>query len=85
MTYAVYRLCCHPEWQDKLRKEIRASKAKETGFAYQTLQALPVLNAILMETLRLHPAAPSALPRVTTAKSTTIAGIQFPSRVRRPL
>ncbi|OIW25663.1 cytochrome P450 [Coniochaeta ligniaria NRRL 30616] len=59
MTYALYRLCCHPKWQEKLRAEIRASGAKAGNFSFQLLQSLPVLNGIVMETLRLHPAAPT--------------------------
>jgi cytochrome P450 len=84
MTYALYRLCCHPEWQEKLRAEIRASGCKAAGFSFQSLQSLPVLNAIFMETLRLHPAAPSALPRITTGNGCDIGGIHVPGKVRRP-
>src|SRR5437667_10176425 len=47
MAYALYRLCCHPEWQKKLRDELRASKAKEVNFGFQTLQPLPVLNGVV--------------------------------------
>ncbi|KAK0703642.1 cytochrome P450 [Lasiosphaeria miniovina] len=64
-AYTLYRLACVPEWQQRLRREIRASGAKEKGFQYQSLQALPVLNAVLVETLRLHPAVPTGLPRLT--------------------
>lgn len=81
MAYALYRLSCHPEWQSKLRDEIRASGARDNGFAFQTLQSLPILNGIVMETLRLHPAAPSALPRVTTAENTNICGLRLPPKV----
>lgn len=80
MTYALYRLCCHPEWQDKLRAEIRGSGAKAADFSFQTLQSLPVLNGIVMETLRLHPAAPSALPRITTGRGADIAGTRVPEK-----
>lgn len=81
MTYALYRLCCHPEWQDKLRAEIRASGAKAANFSFQSLQSLPVLNGIMMETLRLHPAAPSALPRITTGRGCDIGGTWVPGKV----
>jgi cytochrome P450 len=81
MTYALYRLCCHPEWQEKLREEIRTSRAKETGFSLQALQTQPILNGVVMETLRLHPPAPSSLPRVTTAKGCDIGGLWVPGKV----
>lgn len=81
MAYALYRLCCHREWQDKLRAEIRDSEAKAAGFSFHSLQALPVLNGIVMETLRLHPAAPSALPRITS-EVCVIDGMSVPKKVR---
>ncbi|RYP65630.1 hypothetical protein DL769_006261 [Monosporascus sp. CRB-8-3] len=80
MTYALYRLCCHQEWQEKLRAELRASGAKAAGFSFQSLQSLPILNGIVMETLRLHPAAPSALPRITTGKGCDIGGMWVPGK-----
>lgn len=79
IAYALYRLCCHPEWQDKLRAELHTSGAASTDFSFQTLQTLPVLNGIVAETLRLHPAAPSGLPRVTTARRTNISGLDLPA------
>ncbi|KAK1760108.1 cytochrome P450 [Echria macrotheca] len=79
-TYALYRLACHPEWQQKLQREIRASGAADKGFAYKAVQGLPILNAVYTETLRLHPAAPSALPRQTVAPITEIAGLQLPAK-----
>lgn len=82
MTYALYRLCCHPAWQQKLRDEILASGARDAGFAFQSLQALPILNSVVMETLRFHPSIPSALPRVTAARETVIAGLVLPQDVR---
>lgn len=79
-AYALYRLACHPEWQDKLREEIRASRVAEDDFPIAAVQALPVLNAILTETLRLHPVAPGALPRMTAAP-TQIGGLLVPAGV----
>jgi cytochrome P450 len=66
ITYALYELCCNPEWQTRLRREVRA--AAEACFSYQSVQDLPILNGVFTETLRLHPAAPSALPRITTGR-----------------
>ncbi|KAI9806083.1 MAG: hypothetical protein M1833_004490 [Piccolia ochrophora] len=40
----------------------------------KTLDAIPFLHAVLMETLRLHPAIPGAQPRVTPNARTTLAG-----------
>ena len=80
-TYALYRLACHPEWQEKLQREIRRSGIAEANFAYKAVSALPVLHAVFIETLRLHPGAPSALPRQTTGPITEIAGLLLPAKV----
>lgn len=85
MSYALYRLSCHPEWQKKLRDEIRSSTTRKDDFAFQTLQSLPMLNGVFMETLRLHPAAPSSLPRITTGDGCDIGGIHVPGKVNRAL
>jgi len=81
ITYALYELCCNPEWQKKLREEIRASTAIKAGFSYQSLQSLPILNGVFTETLRLHPAAPSALPRITTGNGCRIGDLDVPGGV----
>jgi cytochrome P450 len=80
MTYALYELSNHPEWQEKLRAELKEAKAKEGEFAFQQLSTLPVLNGIHMETLRLHPAVPSGLPRMTT-EAGRIAGVEVAPKV----
>ena len=81
-AYALYRLSYNAKWQEKLRNEIRTSRAREANFAYQTLQTLPVLHGVVMETLRLHPAAPSGPSReTTTAPFTIIAGLPLPAKV----
>ncbi len=79
ITYALYELCCNPEWQKKLREEFRVSGAIETGFSYQSLQSLPILKGVFTETLRLHPAAPSALPRITTRNGCLIGDLDVPA------
>jgi len=81
-TYALYRLCCHPVWQTRLREEIRKSRPSRDDFSYTTLQNLPILNAVLVETMRLHPPLPNGLLRETTAPITTIAGLDLPAKVR---
>jgi cytochrome P450 len=81
MAYALYRLGCHPEWQDKLRGELKEYGMGSEDFNYKTLQSLPILNGVVLETLRLHPVVPGGLPRVTTKDSTIISGIHVPSKV----
>jgi cytochrome P450 len=63
LTSTVYYLGKHPEWQDRLRAEIRGVQA-ETGGAltYETLGKLELCEMAFKEALRLIPPVPS-MPR----------------------
>ncbi|KAM7183701.1 Cytochrome P450 [Rhypophila sp. PSN 637] len=79
ITYALYELACNPNWQSRLRQEIVGrSHGNSTDFSYQSLRSLPVLHGVFAETLRLHPAAPSALPRLTTGSGCQIGDLHVP-------
>lgn len=82
VTYCLYQLACHPDWQRKVREEVLASDAKETMFSYaKTVQHLPILDAVLQETLRMHPVVPGGLPRMTTSTETLIEGVTLPPKM----
>jgi cytochrome P450 len=81
MTYLMYEMCRHPDWQDKLRTELLASDLEERGYAVSFLNTLPILNAVIEETLRLHPPAMSGMPRITPAAGATIDGVFVPGNV----
>ncbi|KAF2720372.1 cytochrome P450 [Polychaeton citri CBS 116435] len=81
ITYLTWELSRphNKRWQDKLRDEI-------TGLDTPTptpkaIDSLPILNAILMETLRLHAAIPGNQPRVTPAKATLGGSPYFPAEI----
>lgn len=79
-TWAVYLLSAHPAIQDQLREEIRAkipsiSAASDPNFDLATvIESLPLLNAVVLETLRLYPTVPVS-QRVATKD--TFIGTQF--------
>lgn len=75
LTWAIYRLCLHPEIQQRVYEEVRdVFKKKElspppishnehTDFriSYECLQEMKYLEAFIMEVLRLHPSVPKEL------------------------
>lgn len=56
LTWALIELCWHPDFQAALREEL--SKFQARDLTWDELMALPYLNAITQETLRLHPPLP---------------------------
>ncbi|KAL4960189.1 cytochrome P450 [Aspergillus stella-maris] len=75
-TYLFYEMCRHPEWQARLRAELQALSPSLRHHRRQqdievddipdpkAIEALPILHAILTETLRLWPSVPGGQPRV---------------------
>ncbi|KIV95020.1 hypothetical protein PV10_02727 [Exophiala mesophila] len=74
-TYTFYELSRHPEWQHKLREELLALP-KPLVYIHgkdielddladaRDLDTLPILQAIIMETMRLWPSVPGGQPRM---------------------
>ena len=100
LTYLMYELSQRPHLQDRLRSElltlsppIASPESDETATGNpdrclpspRSIDALPLLNNILQETLRRYAAAPAQQPRVTPASptGTTIEGYSnIPAGVR---
>ncbi|KAE9394010.1 cytochrome P450 [Gymnopus androsaceus JB14] len=62
MARLLHLLSRHPEVQDKLRQELIEAKHQKDGqdFSYDELVALPYLDAVCRETLRLYPPSSTA-------------------------
>ncbi|KAL8898670.1 MAG: hypothetical protein Q9207_006587 [Kuettlingeria erythrocarpa] len=80
LTYLLWEMSKHPDIQVALRKDLRKispTLVLENSHnlpSARSVDALPVLQSIIMETLRLHPAIPGPQPRITPLTPTSIAG-----------
>ena len=65
LTYVMWELSKHPLVQSKLREELRSvPPLPSTLPSAQLLDSLPFLEAVLIETMRVHPPAIGPFPRV---------------------
>lgn len=82
LTYLFWELAKHPTWQDRLSQELKARTLNtSTVPRYVEVADLPILEAVVNESLRLHPAAPASLVRSTPAGGRTIDGHFMPEGV----
>ncbi|PTU23270.1 hypothetical protein P175DRAFT_0475367 [Aspergillus ochraceoroseus IBT 24754] len=92
LTYLFWELSRHPEMQKALHKELltiepkiafpRPSPLTELP-SPKSIDSLPLLEAILTETLRLHASIPGIQPRVTPFPTCTLVGYEnIPANTR---
>lgn len=71
LTYVIHELSTHKDIQSRLRQELQALSPRIVASSFPELpdpkivDALPVLHAVIWETLRLHSAIPGPQPRFT--------------------
>ncbi|KAF4304590.1 cytochrome p450 [Botryosphaeria dothidea] len=75
LTFLSYAVLSRPTLQQALEEEV-AQLAE--GFTDADLEQLPLLNAVINETLRLFCAVPGSLPRVVPAGGITLGGYFIP-------
>ncbi|XP_014470368.1 PREDICTED: cytochrome P450 6B1-like [Dinoponera quadriceps] len=77
----LYELAFHPNIQDKLRKEILDTYAKNNGqLLYDHINTMPYLNAVFKETLRKYPPADSVQREVSTSYTFKNTDINVPKK-----
>lgn len=74
LVTATYFLCTHPEVLAKLNAEIRSAFKSDAEIDFNNVQNLEFLGAVISETMRIHPAAPSAFQRMTPAGGSVVLG-----------
>lgn len=93
LTYLYWEMSQQPDLQDRLREELLSLEQRiiwpcETAAEFKlptskSVDGLPLLHAIIMETLRLHAPIPGIEPRLTPAGGCTLAGFpDIPANVR---
>jgi len=76
LTYLTWCVLKQPSLQAALEDEVNNTDAQLTD---ASLEKLPILNAVIEETLRLYGAAPATLPRLTPPGGATLAGHFIPA------
>jgi cytochrome P450 len=81
LTYLFWDMANSPEWQTRLREEIKTAIGDHDDFEYKAISELPILDAIVQEILRVRPAVPSSLQRLTPENGGVIDGVFIPPQV----
>lgn len=76
-----YNLVAHPKVAKKLQQEIDTVFEDESNIVYEKMRRMDYLQAVINETLRLFPAVPSGLERITPPGGLQISGVYVPSDV----
>ncbi|KHO01328.1 Cytochrome P450 family protein [Metarhizium album ARSEF 1941] len=68
LTYTLWNLACHPQWQGRIRAELLALPPKEDGRpSFDDIMAAPTLDACFRESSRLNPLSSGRAERVVPA------------------
>lgn len=78
LTYIVWAVLKRPELRARLEDEVAAL---DPGFDDAVLEGLPLLNAVIDETMRLYAAVPGQLERVAPPGGATLEGYFIPGGI----
>lgn len=77
----LYFLLTHPEYEAKLREEIKAHFTSFDELNFNKLAHLTYTNAVIQEGLRLYPPVPIAFPRRSPPQGGEVDGTYIPGNV----
>ena len=77
VQWAMAQLLRHPEKMEKVRNELAGCLGSSEFVKESDLENLPYLDAVVTETLRLHPAVP-LIPREVAADGVSLDGFPIP-------
>lgn len=80
LTYVFWVLANHPDLQEELNAELHRVPCQESSGVplFKGIANLPILDATINEVLRIHPAAPSSMMRITPHGGGIVGGIPVP-------
>ena len=78
LTYLLYEVSKHPSIEKALREEVRAKFAVDSDSYSRCFENMPLLDAVLMETLRLRSANPGPWLRRTPSPACKIGAFDIP-------
>lgn len=82
LTFALYHLASEPALAEQMRSELFSNGIDSAQVAKPTaLQHLPYLNAVIQETLRMHPPIPNGVFRDSPAQGLTCGDRYIPGNV----
>jgi hypothetical protein len=81
LTYLQWELSKQPAIQSAVRKELLQLDASDLTSSFMALDSLPLLDAVLSETLRVYASFPGPQPRITPPGGTTIHGFYIPGGI----
>ncbi|KAL2794802.1 cytochrome P450 [Aspergillus keveii] len=78
LIFCVYYIATNSAVQRALREEIQPSHAVGEEVTWENIKSLPLLEAAINETLRMHPPVPGGMPRMTPPQGAHLGDLYVP-------
>ncbi|KAL4950529.1 cytochrome P450 [Aspergillus filifer] len=80
LIFCLYYIATNPLTQRALQEEVQQSLSEEDGHqvTWERVKSLPLLEAVINETLRMHPPVPGGMPRSTPPAGAHLGSVYIP-------